>query len=107
MKKISILTALFAFLFTATSHAQLKKGHVLVGADIANLKIGLEKDAGFSFLLNPKAAWFLKDNLAVGIYVNFGIDKVEKHSATEVTYGIGPFARYYIHKINQQDVTFM
>jgi len=101
MKKI--LTLLVVALGAATvSHAQLQRGNVFVGADIANFDLGLNKDAGFDIQLNPKAAWFIHDNVAVGAYVKFGVSKVSKESATIITYGVGPLGRYYINdeKVN-------
>lgn len=95
MKKI--LTLLVAASLVATvSHAQLQKGNVLVGTDIANFRLGLEKDAGFNIALDPKAAWFINSNTAIGAYVGFGISKANKNSATTTTYAVGPLARYYV-----------
>ncbi|HEX5025239.1 MAG TPA: hypothetical protein VFV68_08195 [Agriterribacter sp.] len=98
MKKITLPLALVCLLLTSAAYAQIQKGNVLVGADLANFKIGLENDAGFSLDLSPKAGWFIKDNLAIGGYVQFGINKLNKSSPTETTYGIGPLVRYYVNK---------
>jgi outer membrane protein assembly factor BamA len=100
MKKI--LTLLVVALGAATvSNAQLQKGNVFVGADLASFRLGLNNN-GFDVLLSPKAAWFINDNVAVGAYVNFGMNKVSDESPTTTTYGVGPLGRYYINdaKVN-------
>ncbi len=91
-----ILTLLVVAMTIATvSHAQLQKGNVLVGADLANFSIGLKKGAVTNIALSPKAAWFISNNVAVGAYVNFDLITA-KGAGTSTTYGIGPLARYYV-----------
>jgi hypothetical protein len=68
----------------------------MVGADIANLNLSLNTGSNFNAQLNPKAAWFIQNNLALGAYVNFGLSTA-KDAGTSVAYGIGPLARYYIN----------
>lgn len=100
MKKTLVILFCASLLLTYKANAQLEKGNVLVGTDVANFNIGLEKDAGFNILLNPKAAWFIKDNFAIGAYVVLGFSKSNSESATTTQYGIGPMARYYVNKPN-------
>jgi hypothetical protein len=73
MKKSSllILSALLALGFSA--NAQIQKGNVFVGGNFANLNLGLDEPKIFSVDITPKAAWFVQDNLALGGYVNFGL----------------------------------
>jgi hypothetical protein len=88
----------FAALLVAASgsvKAQIQKGNVIVGGDIAGFDLGLSKGSTFDFNLNPKAAWFIRDNVAVGAYGDFGLITA-KHAGTTVTYGIGALGRYYI-----------
>ena len=87
--------------FSQQADAQIQKGNVLMGADIANLNLSLNTGSNFSASLNPKAAWFIQDNIALGGFVDFGLS-TSKGSGTSVSYGIGPLARYYINdpKIN-------
>ena len=94
MKKI-ITLLLLATSVASVSHAQLQKGNVLVGGDLANFNIGLKKNTGYNIQIDPKAAWFINNNIAVGAYVQFGIQKSNKQSPTETTYGIGALGRYY------------
>ncbi|HEX5153906.1 MAG TPA: hypothetical protein VFW07_20815 [Parafilimonas sp.] len=98
MKKTLSLLAILSLLFIQKTHAQLERGNVMVGADFANFNLGLEKDAGFSILVNPKAAWFIKDNIAIGAYIKLGFSKENSDAATRTDYGIGPWARYYVSK---------
>ncbi len=94
MKKLMLLTlfALSAFGFAA--HAQIQKGNVLVGGDLANLNLGLDDAKVFSIDLTPKAAWFVEDNIALGAYANLDI-KTAKGSSTTTNYGLGALGRYY------------
>jgi len=96
MKKIIGLLFITTVLITNKSHAQLQKGNYFVGADLANLNFDLGSGGYFSAALNPKAAWFIKDNTALGAYVNFGLTTT-KGGGTSTTYGIGALGRHYIN----------
>jgi len=82
---------------TMTAKAQIQQGNVLVGADFANFNIGLSKPNVIDLNLTPSAAWFIKDNVALGGYVNFGLETA-KGSSTTTTYGVGALGRYYTGK---------
>lgn len=92
MKKV-LIAVVFALTGFA-AQAQIQKGNVLMGGNIANLSLGLDNSKVFSFDLTPKAAWFIEDNLALGGYANLGI-QTAKGSSTTTTYGIGALGRYY------------
>lgn len=93
MKKITLAAfAIFGLLFSA--HAQIQKGNVLIGADLANFQLGLDQPTSFSMSLAPKAAWFIQDNVALGAYGNLGLATV-KGNGTTTSYGIGALGRYY------------
>ncbi|RYY61495.1 MAG: hypothetical protein EOO05_06195 [Chitinophagaceae bacterium] len=94
MKKGLVLFG-FSLFFVAIANAQLQSGNVLVGGNIANFNLGLNKGSVYNIQLQPKAAWFVSDNFAVGAYVNFGISGA-KDAPTTTTYGVGPLARYYL-----------
>jgi hypothetical protein len=94
MKK-KILCALIAIAsFGISAKAQIQKGNVLVGGDFANLSLGLDDSKIFNVNLTPKAAWFIQDNVALGGYVNLGIQTAH-NSSTAVNYGVGALGRYY------------
>lgn len=100
MKKF--ITLLVVVLGTAASvQAQLQKGNVLVGGDIAGFDFVLNNSGAFDININPKAAWFIKDNIAVGAQVMLGVSGA-KNSSTIFSYGVGPMARYYVNseKVN-------
>lgn len=94
MKKI-LTIAIAALIGTAfKANAQVQEGNVLVGGNIANLSLGLDDSKVFSFDLSPKAAWFIVDNVALGVYGDLGI-QTAKNSSTTTRYGIGALGRYY------------
>jgi hypothetical protein len=94
MKKF-FLTALAIATFAGfNAQAQIQKGNVLMGGNIADLKLGLDKPSVFSFNISPKAAWFVQDNIAIGAYADFGL-QTAKNTSTIIDYSVGPMARYY------------
>jgi len=101
MKSTSLLLALAAMLCINVSKAQIQQGNVLAGGDLGGLSLGLNGDGYFNLSLNPKAAWFIKDNIAIGAYAKLGLTTA-KNSGTTTTYGVGPLARYYVNdpKVN-------
>ena len=99
MKKTLPLLAILCLLLTQTTNAQLEKGNVLVGANIANFNLGLGDDAVTNILINPKAAWFIKDNVAVGTYIELGFSS-QKDVYTNTIYGVGAFGRKYFTDVN-------
>ncbi len=83
-------------IFSTKTYAQIQKGNVMVGADLANLNFILGGGGAFQAQLNPKVAFFIKDNLAVGAMVNFDISTA-KGAGTTIGWGVGPLARYYVN----------
>lgn len=97
MKKIMMILAL-SLGCIAAANAQTQKDWYLIGGNISNIRLGLDKSGNkFSFDLTPKVAWFWKDNLAVGAYANLGFNSVKSGTTTvnSFTYQVGPLARYY------------
>lgn len=66
----------------------------MVGGNFSNLSFGLDRPNHFQFDVTPKVGWFVQDNIALGAYVDFGL-QTAKNAGTSINYGIGPFARYY------------
>jgi hypothetical protein len=89
-----ILIALFSLVYTASS--QIQQGNFMVGADLANISLGLNEGSLFSVQLSPKAAFFIRTGLAIGAYLNLGL-VTAKGAGTSVDYGIGGLARYYLN----------
>ncbi len=80
-------------LLSVPAFSQIQKGNILVGGDIANFNLGLEKGSVFSMTINPKLGFFIQDNLAVGPDINLGLSSFS--GTTAFSYGIGALARYY------------
>ena len=96
MKKILGLLLVTSALMTNKSNAQLQKGNYFIGGDISNLNFNLGSGGDFQVVLNPKAAVFISDNIALGGYINFGLSTA-KGAGTYTTYGVGPLGRYYLN----------
>ncbi len=106
MKLRLLVFAALLMAASGTVNAQIQKGNVLVGGDIADFKLDLGTPSQFNVNLSPKAAWFIRDNVAVGAYGVFGLSTI-KNVSTAVTYGVGAFGRYYINDKNLDIVKHM
>ena len=94
MKKVLSLVLVFAGIFSFRSEAQIQRGNILIGGDLAGLHFG--SGGYFNVSIDPKLAFFIKDNFAIGPYVNFGLTTA-KDQSTITTYGVGGLARYYLN----------
>lgn len=99
MRKKLLLAALSLVALAPAANAQLQKGNVLVGGDIADISLGLNNGNPFSFSINPKAAYFVQDNIALGGTVTLGLSTV-KGGGTTTRYGVGVLGRYYVNDKN-------
>lgn len=95
MKKITVMLAMMLTAGALVGKAQIQRGNVLVGGNIGNFNLGLNKGSLFSMQIDPKAAWFIRDNTAIGAYVNLGL-VTGANAGTNVTYGVGALGRQYI-----------
>ncbi|KMQ62545.1 hypothetical protein ACM40_09705 [Chryseobacterium sp. BLS98] len=96
MKKLIFAGILAATGLTATANAQIQKGNWMVGTSLLSSNFGLNTGGGYDIALQPKAAYFVNDNVAVGGYVDLGIKKVTNGSPTDFTYGVGALGRYFL-----------
>lgn len=105
MKKSTLLSVvlLLSGIFIARAQNQLAKGNVLVGADLTNMNVQLNTPNTFNLTIDPKAAWFIQNDLCVGPYIDFTL-QTAKGAGTSITYGVGGFARLYVHKVNDKDI---
>ena len=94
MKRTITVFALLCLFSIEKTNAQLQRGNLIVGADLANINLGLNKGSLTSISLTPSAQWLVRNNLSLGAYVNFGI--ITSKDYTQTDYGIGPVGRYYI-----------
>jgi hypothetical protein len=95
MKKQLLMMTLLVAAATYTGFGQLQRGNVLIGADLANINLNLNKGGNFNLAIQPKVAWFIRDNKAVGGYFNVQLSSA-KGAGTTLQYGIGGLGRYYI-----------
>jgi hypothetical protein len=94
-RTITLLIALQLIIVGAKT--QIRNGNLLVGADIADFSLSLNKGGTFSISLDPKLAFFISDNLAIGGYLHFGL-VTAKDAGESIDYGIGALARYYLSR---------
>ncbi|MXS69783.1 porin family protein [Chryseobacterium binzhouense] len=96
MKKL-ILTGILAVAGLATTaNAQIQRGNWMVGSSLISSNFGLNTGGGYNIQIQPRGAYFIEDNVAVGGYVDLGINKVTNGSPTEFIYGVGGLGRYYL-----------
>lgn len=96
MKKL-ILSGILAIAGLATTaNAQIQRGNWMVGSSILSSNFGLNTGGGYNIAIQPKAAYFIEDNVAVGGYVNLGVSKVTNGSPTRFDYAVGGLGRYYL-----------
>jgi hypothetical protein len=107
MKKTYVTLALLSLLFIGTTAvAQTQKGNLMVGSDITNLGLNFQSGSTqFNFNLDPKLAYFINDNFALGGYLKFGLS-TNTGAGTEIDYGVGALARYYFHDKNTEKIEF-
>ena len=111
MKKILFLASVFILGFTASSHAQLEEGNIMLGADLGSgisttatnglfgFNLGLDEDTGYNIGLSPKMGYFLNDDFVVGAIVNIGYFNgggEDDDSSNTWTYGLQGFSRFYL-----------
>lgn len=92
MKKILLLATTFC-MAGIVLHAQTQKGYYLIGGNIASMG-GNTNEKSFNLKIEPKAAWFIQDDLAVGGQVSLGLD-AGRGRGPAINYFVGPMARYY------------
>ena len=96
MKKIILGAIITAAGLFSTANAQIQEGNWMVGSSLLSSRFGLNTGAGYDISIQPKAAYFIKDNVALGGYVNLGISKATKGSPTAFDYGVGGLGRYFL-----------
>lgn len=96
MKKLILSGILAVACLATTANAQIQRGNWMVGSSILSSNFGLNTGGGYNIALQPKAAYFVEDNVAVGGYVNLGFSKVTNGSPTRFDYAVGGLGRYYL-----------
>lgn len=93
MKKL-FFTIILGTTISIGANAQIQKGNVMMGANLSNISLGLDKPNQFNFKISPKAAWFVQDGLAIGGEVDLGV-ATQKGQGTDFDYGVSALGRYY------------
>jgi hypothetical protein len=93
MKKRFIYIIVFIFV-SGTAMSQTQEGGFMVGG---NIELNTAKNDS-KIALTPSVGYFISNNFALGINGNLDYTKIEKSKIT--TWGVGPFARYYIGSLN-------
>jgi hypothetical protein len=94
MKKIFVAAIMTVILGTATQ-AQTQRDWYIIGGDLSNIGLDFQDgNTNFSLDITPRAAWFIRDDFAVGGEALLGLSTGDGFTTT--TYGIGPIARYYL-----------
>ena len=96
MKKLFFGAVVLAAGLFSTADAQIQEGNWMVGSSLVASNFGLNSGAGYDFAIQPKAAYFIKDNVALGGYVNLGFSKTTSGSPSRFDYGVGALGRYFI-----------
>lgn len=114
MKKLILsAAALFAFSFAnaqETSTFGFGEGNIIVegnlGFNSTNNKNTDTKTSSFTF--NPKAGYFITDDVAIGIELGIGSAKQEVNGVEtkENNFGVGAFARYYFLELGERFKTY-
>jgi hypothetical protein len=100
MKRIIIITVVLTFTFSGEAVTQIRRGNLMVGADVANLDLTLGGSGTFQASLTPKLGLFFRDKIAAGAYGVFGITTA-KEAGTTTNYGAGLFGRYFTGNTNE------
>ena len=95
MKKIILISLSLLTMFVAK--AQTEQGNLLLGANLANIRIGLDNN-GSSFGISPSVGYFVMENIAIGasLPINFSGYSNSASSSTSNSFGLGAYGRYYI-----------
>jgi len=100
--KFTLLTVALVTI-TLPAVAQTTAGNFMVGGNLLSTSVNFQKNnTGFDIALQPKAGYFLNDNLAVGIALEVGLNVLE--SNLTMNYGITPFARVFVGKSNVNEI---
>lgn len=111
MKKLICLALLLSASFLYVK-AQTVAGTKMLGGGLtysSEKGTYLNEDEKYSSLFfNPSMGYFISDGLAIGINLAIGSSKEEvlNNEDKTSTFGIGPFARYYMHTSNENFAFF-
>ncbi len=95
--KLKIFALVVTVIFFSTgAQTQISRENVMIGGNISNMTLGMDNRGAFNMTLSPKAAWFIRNNLALGAYLDFNL-MTAKGISPAINYGVGALGRYYIN----------
>lgn len=92
-------------LSSMSAMAQTQKGNVMMGAQLLNVTGTFQSGSStFDMGISPQVGFFLNNNFALGGMVMLNLSTASHY--TDFSYAVGPFARYYFNKVNDQNLQF-
>lgn len=77
---------------SASQESAIRAGNWMIGAGLGSTNYNFDSET-FNLSINPKAAYFISDNVAVGAGVTLGLTAYD--GGTNFNYGVAPLIRYY------------
>ena len=77
---------------SASQEAAISQGNWMIGAGLGSTNYNFDTET-FNIQVNPRAAYFISDNIAVGAQVELGLTAYD--GGTNFSYGVAPLVRYY------------
>lgn len=95
LKQIFLASSILIMGGATISNAQIQEGNLMVGVNLANIDLDLQKNnTRFGLGITPKIGYFIQDNLALGGELGLGFESAKNTFA--INYNISAFGRYYI-----------
>ena len=100
-------------LFFFCSHGQITKSNWLVGGSASFNSLNMESPSGEGTVrqlrVEPNIGYFFADKVAGGLrgYLNYEKSSSGSNSASNTSFGFGPFARYYFLPVTNQGNIFL
>ena len=104
MKSFKNLLFVFAALIAFSTTAQTSQGNMLAGGNIGVTTTSIDANdiKSTTLSLSPEFGYFISDGLAVGAILSLNSTSISNGTdQTFTTFGIGPFARYYMFTSNE------
>lgn len=77
---------------SASQEAAISQGNWMIGAGLGSTNYNFDTER-FNIQVNPRAAYFITDNVAVGAQIELGLTAMD--GGTNFSYGVAPLIRYY------------
>lgn len=107
----SIIALLFLVIGSTYVHGQTSAGNMMLGGGLSfnsvSYQAGSDNDES-NVIFSPGFGYFVSDNLAIGttLTLSSGRDGTGAGKTVSSSFGLGPFARYYIFTSNESFAFF-